>query len=337
MNKQTKDIKNYNAWLHWNILSECNMCCEYCLSSSCRQNAIKKGKAKREAIRKDFGIFIVVKKIRKALFMSIPSVVRALKFRMYGGRGKIRPIDIPALMRALAKTKKTFKISFTGGEPFLIPNFVNAMQELSKKHYIHVITNLVTGDIKGFAERINPERVLSIHASLHIKELERLRIVDKFIGNFLLCRRKGFNINAFEIAYPPLLSEVEKYRFFFRKKGIDIYFSPFIGVYNGRCYPASYTAWEREVFGITKSDVIPYHQKGKICNAGYNVGVVSPTGDISVCSQIGEKIGNIYEKIQFRSELTICPYDNCDCPLNFIDRYLFEKALEDKKVSFRRL
>jgi organic radical activating enzyme len=65
-----------------------------------------------------------------------------------------RTIDIPVLLRTLDATGKIFKIGFSGGEPFLVPNIIDACVALMEKHYIELNTNLTSLKIKEFAERI---------------------------------------------------------------------------------------------------------------------------------------------------------------------------------------
>ena len=105
---------------------------------------------------------------------------------------ELSEINIPALMKTLDAVKKVFKMSFTGGgEPFLVPNIVEACVELTKKHYVSFSSNLTSGKIPDFCKRVSPKYVLYIIASLHIKELERLDLMDRYVSNFLLCKKKG--------------------------------------------------------------------------------------------------------------------------------------------------
>lgn len=247
-------------------------------------------------------------------------------------RIKPKKIDISAFIKTLHKTNKTFMVGFTGiGEPFLIPNLIEAVKKITLKHYVIINTNLTSLKIKDFAQKINPKKVLWIRASLHIKELERHNLTDRFVDNFLFCKRNGFNIHAGAVAYPPLAREVKKYKYFFKKKGIRLDFDPFIGIYNDKHYPDSYTRKELSIFGFTDSGMKYYHTKGRICNAGYNAGVVDPNGDIRTCSHIHENIGNIYKKINFKKKLLKCPMDFCECPLSVYNKSLFEKALREEK------
>jgi len=282
----------YDAWLNWNIASKCNLDCVYCFHNLAKQEN-KKTPPPPPVFSKESAL-----------------------------------INIPALIKTLDKTKKIFRIGFTGdGEPFLVPNIIEACVQITKRHFVSFTTNLTTSNIKEFAEKIKPEKTLVIAAAVHIKELERLNLLDRYVNNFIICQKKGFHIVAVVVAYPPLFNEVEKYRQFFREKGITIKFIPFFGAYKGKSYPSSYTPEELRVFNVDPLLIKQFHQQGKLCNAGYNAGVVSSIGIIRPCQKIHEEIGNIYNNIEFKDELITCPFSFCECPLKLWDSYLFERAI----------
>ncbi len=238
-------------------------------------------------------------------------------------------INISALKNTLNDSNKIYRITFSGGEPLLVPNIVELCSELTKKHFIGLTTNLTSKKVKDFAEKINPERVLSIVASCHIKELERLNLLSRYIDNFLLCKNRGFTIWAIEVGYPPLLKEVDKYKKYFLEKGIDLTFCPYMGTYKGKIYPDSYSENEVKILGLREKDINRFYQYGKLCNAGYNVGIINPNGDITYCSFINKSLGNIYEGIKFNDKLIRCPFKFCNCPVNMYDPYLFRKAISE--------
>jgi len=248
--------------------------------------------------------------------------------------GELFTIDIPVLINTLHKTNKTFKISFVGGEPFLVPNIVEVCSKITQRHYIAFNTNLTSANIKEFTDKIDPDRVIYILASLHIKELEKRHLLNKYIDHFLLCKEKGFVIDAVEIAHPSLLSQAEQYKYFFRRHKINIVFTHYIGDYNGKKYPESYTTEELSIFDLKQENIERHNQAGKDCNAGYNVAVVCQNGDVFPCHHIREKLGNVYEDIIFKDKLMTCPIQFCECPLKSYDENLFEKA---KKENTRAL
>jgi MoaA/NifB/PqqE/SkfB family radical SAM enzyme len=241
-------------------------------------------------------------------------------------------IDIAATIKTLNNSNRTFLIGLTGGgEPFLAKNFLELSTEITQNHYLLLTTNLISPKVKKFAERIDPAKVTCLVASLHIKELERIGLVERYIEHFLFCKEKGFNIVAQEVGHPGLLPEVERYKEFFKNRGISITFNPFIGEYNGKIYPGAYAMEEIKLFGFT-DDVLNRNHKGKACNAGYNVGVVDcGTGNIHPCySLLDEQIGNIYKEIHFNNHLLFCPFESCDCPFYAYYPGLLEKALKQQ-------
>ncbi len=243
---------------------------------------------------------------------------------------KVHSIKIEKLIQTLNKTKKTFRISFTGGEPTIIPNFVEACQAITEKHYISFNSNLISKNIKQFAEIINPNRVLHIHGSFHYDELVDKNSMERFIGNFNLLKNGGFNIYAEAVAYPKMKNKLEVITKIANENFSDLTFAPFYGDYNGQTFPESYTPEELELFGINQNEISFFTQKGALCNAGNNVAVVFSNGNVYPCHQIKTKIGNIYEGIKFSDELVRCPSKKCGCPLNKYDEYLFQKGINSE-------
>ena len=309
----------YDAWLQWNVISECNLKCVYCFSRvKGRSNEPVSGTDLRSSL---------FKKLVTASETSIPAVMQKIRIRLCERNKTIAPVYISALIKALEKTGKVFRIGFTGGEPFLIPNLVEACVELTKKHFISLNTNFITGRTAEFAGKISPQRVVKITASLHIKELERLGLLGKYTDLYHLYLEKGFRIYAQEVAYPALLGEAEGYKKYFHEKGVELKFYPFQGYYDGRLYPESYTSAELRSFSLDRSCLDGFNSKGKVCNTGYNAGVVSPAGDISPCYQRSRDIGNIYGAIRFEDKLTTCPFSFCTCPFHALDSGLLLKPL----------
>ncbi|MCX5714801.1 MAG: hypothetical protein NT033_08395 [Candidatus Omnitrophica bacterium] len=319
-----KESKLYDAWIMWSINKKCNFRCVYCLAQS-RVNdfLFEKNSHQGFAFLVKKQIFEIRRKIKKLFRIGLPATLRIILPR----RGAI---DIHALRKVLNKTNRIYRFDLTGGEPFLVPNIIDTCDEITKKHFLLISTNLTSNKIKDFVQKICPERVVGINASCHIKELERLNLLDKYVDNFHLCKGKGFNIAVTERAYPPLLGEVEKYKKFFERKGIELKFDQFSGKYNGRLYPESYTDEEIKIFGLEEASAMEiFHSKGKICNAGYNVCVAFPGGDVRPCFLLYENLGNLYDGIKFKEKLTRCPNELCACPLGYYNSYLFERALAE--------
>jgi len=90
------DIFNYDALLQWDVTNACFFSCEYCF-------------------------YVGVKIYKPGRFPFSPA--KKVDMRKFS---KISKIKIKKLLKTIRRTKKTFLLAFTGGEPFMIPNFVPA-------------------------------------------------------------------------------------------------------------------------------------------------------------------------------------------------------------------
>jgi MoaA/NifB/PqqE/SkfB family radical SAM enzyme len=246
---------------------------------------------------------------------------------------KMPPVDVPALLKALENTGKVFRVTFTGGgEPLLIPNIVEAARALAEKHYLSFNTNLTSPRFKDLVKEV-PREKLFIHASFHTRELERKKLMGRFIENFRFGQERGIEIYAQEVAHPSLLPDVEHYRGMLRDNGIVLSFGPFHGEYQGRTYPASYTEEEIQGFNLGRKGAkgAQFSQKGNLCNAGYNAVSANGDGQLTPCRDVRENLGNMFGEIRFQPEVRRCPVDACTCPVNFYDEPLFKLALSERK------
>lgn len=242
---------------------------------------------------------------------------------------KVNSIDIEKLMNTLDKTGKIFRISFTGGEPTMIPNFIEAVKVITDKHFVSFNTNLIAKNLLGIIDNVDPRKILHIHASLHYDELIKKNLLDIYINNFKLLRKNKFNIYAEVVAYPPSINRFSELESIMKEVELDFEYAPFYGKFEEEVYPESYTESELRLYNIPNEAINCYSQKGELCNAGYNAAVVFSNGNVYPCHQIKEKIGNIYKQINFSKSLVKCPSKRCGCPLNKYDEYLFEKSIDE--------
>jgi len=243
-------------------------------------------------------------------------------------RAEIPTIDIDKLLHSLKVINRTCRFVFTGGEPFLVPNFVEACTVLSKEHYLLVISNFTSNKVKEFADKISPEKA-AILGSLHIKELERTKLLDRFIENYFYLQARGFSLTLQAVAYPELLSEAVGYKKFFADKGIFFDFVPFSGFCNDKEYPKAYKSRDIKTFGIKDVFLKRYKRKPGLCNAGYNSFVITPNGDVNNCFGLMNKCGHIYDQVPTFRELTKCNHKVCECCTSLIDKPLFELAVSE--------
>lgn len=238
-------------------------------------------------------------------------------------------IDLERLKSNFKEIDVPLQISFVGGgEPFLVPNLIETCEFLTKKHQIAFVTNLTIPNVKELVGRIDPAKVTYILASFHIEALEKQGLIERYIEHYTYLRENGFTIQAQAVAYPGILDKCRRYREEFSKAGLDLVFTPFNGEFEGRTYPFEYSKEELDEFGIDPSQIELSKTKGKLCNAGFNVAVIHPMGDIISCDPCKQWLGNIYDNFAFEYTLKRCAKESCHCPMYVHDQDLFDRALE---------
>lgn len=183
----------------------------------------------------------------------------------FGGLESAAPVNIAALLKNL--NGAFYRIGFSGGEPFVVPNFVETCGEVTKDHVISINSNFTHRRVQDFIQKISPERVVEITASLHYTELEYRGLFERYISNFIEARNKGFEIRCEQPAFPPLSLKVDEIRYKLEREGIEIRFVPFnLGEFRQK-----------------------YSFQGDPCNAGYNACIVTTNGDMFRCSDVHQK------------------------------------------------
>jgi organic radical activating enzyme len=241
-----------------------------------------------------------------------------------------KKIPIRQVLQTLNNLQKKIHLTLSGGEPFLVPNLTDFIIQLTQAgHFVSIITNLTSPQIKKFIQtipkQIAPEKIIFILASFHFRELSKKKLIPDFFHTIKEIKQKGVIISVQEVAHPMLLNSVKTIKQIFQEQNVDMTFAPFNGFYQGKTYPKSFTDEELEIFQISRSETLYHDSYGLKCNAGSNVAVVHPYGDVYPCFQVTDKkLGNIYSKIQFNPEYLSCPVKQCKCPLFKFSDFLYQ-------------
>lgn len=227
-------------------------------------------------------------------------------------------------------------IEIAGGEPFIYPNFVSLIKEISKMHSSLITTNLST-NIDEFVEQVDSSRV-KIGITFH----PVFANLDEFIRKAQLLKEHGFTNKVTYLAYPPQINSIDYFRKRFKESGLTIVITTFWGKYNGVSYPKGYTQQEIEIIknDIGKRNKEEYQLKskevkGKLCRAGYTYAVIKPYGTAIRCggSSVYEEIGNFFDKdFQFLDRPMPCNGEICRC--NEWAFLLEEKNEDEKEADF---
>jgi MoaA/NifB/PqqE/SkfB family radical SAM enzyme len=240
-------------------------------------------------------------------------------YREHPGCGRYSPQHIA---QSFDRTGRSWWISMTGGEPFLYPGFVQLCRELTRNHFLTIFTNLSTTNVLQFAESIDPRRVYSLNASLHIVERERRRRLDQFIAYALHFQKKGFRVRVDYVAYPPLFDRLEHDLRMLTARGIEhVSLQAFQGVYRSRLYPSGYSRQEREVFRSLSTDdretdlIERTHSFfGQPCRGGQEFFYMNIGGEMRRCPEASRSYGNFFAgRYRLDERPRPCPYPLCLC------------------------
>ena len=262
----------------------------------------------------------------------------------------MRPPDLAEYEKVATffdNSQLTWLLHITGGEPFLISNFIRLCEALTRHHFISVNTNLSLNRINDFIKYISPNRTSFINCSIHIEERERRNKVDEFIQRVGLLEKAGFRTLASYVCYPNLLNRLQQDYDHFFEKGIVLIPKMLQGIHEGKEYPTAYTLEQRKIFlGVSlkaQSDWLELHKdnqefptinmfkdrdfvlnglpdyRGKMCNAGYKFVRIRENGDIRRCGP-ADTLGNIFTgEFQRRKGLSVCK--EIECPY-FCEKYV---------------
>lgn len=185
-----------------------------------------------------------------------------------GKKSELKPIDIIRISESLNCLRGEWHFIINGGEPFLEKNFTEICREITKKHYISIITNLSTENVFDFADHIDPGKCRFIHASVHITERKkRDPKLSLFIEKMIYLQDKGFNITAFYVTHPLLFERIKSDIAYLKSNGIQrTSIKIFTGMYNGKYYPSSFNSEQKEFLEGMEAE----YPELEILNKSYN-------------------------------------------------------------------
>lgn len=217
-------------------------------------------------------------------------------------------------------------IRFSGGEPFIYPNFLDLIAILSEKHTVDVTTNL-TFDMNLFLERVKPDGI-TLSASFHPEFVG----IDEFLDKVLLLNKKEFPTSVAYVAYPPHLADLERYKSTAERRGVLFKIIPFIGEFEGKKYPDNYDSEQKKLLEEAAVNTENQSQKElnaqwfnqntdkksmqeKLCRMGQMYAKILPSGEVTRCCHYkSDKLGSIFDK-EFRllDEPAVCKTESCPC------------------------
>lgn len=231
-------------------------------------------------------------------------------------------------------------VRMTGGEPTIIPRFIDLTAAMSQWHGISFDTNLSWDmeQLREFCDRM-PTRDVSLDISFH----PHAAGVESIIEKASLLRDRGFQYLCRLVAFPPLLPQAEGFRRRFHDAGVKFILMPFQGVYQGRRYPDAYTEEERRLMaGIAQPfregpradpeqsfyvehilEMNTRSPQGKLCRSGQVYCRVMHDGAAYRCqpyeSRGWEPLGNLLDgTFALRAAPTVCRSTWCEFEYKYL-------------------
>jgi MoaA/NifB/PqqE/SkfB family radical SAM enzyme len=255
-------------------------------------------------------------------------------------------------MDRVDRLDKTILATLTGGEVFLIKNFIEFVEVFTKKHIVRVDTNLsLEKECLQFIERIDPARVYEISFSVHAGERERRGI--KLDDVSLLAKKfndRGFRIVGNYVAFPPHLKRLRDDIKIFQDNGIEILPSLYVGRFDGKEYPVykgRYGYSDDELDLILEynkhAKVTLEHEKGQCCQAGISSFYINPDYQVYPCNTINTKLGSFWGEWKKLPKVLQCQEEFCYSPFytkgfksnpdDSMPKSLLQKAIKERGIA----
>lgn len=196
-------------------------------------------------------------------------------------RSKFKELSGEQWVKALnrLKSRPDLPITFSGGEPFLHPDFIYILNNLKTDLKIDILTNLNWGEagIQKFIREVNPERIkrdapyASIRVSYHP---EQMGDGAKLVESVKKLQDAGFSIGIWSVLYPnpEQLSAINQMQFLCKKHGIDFRLKEYTGRYKGELY-GNYSKYPGAIFN---NDL-------KKCQCKTSELLIGPNGNVYKC------------------------------------------------------
>ena len=311
-------------------------------------NNIDKMQIKEKVIKAPFdsyfGAFLTLDCSLKCSYcvqrISLPNQAVA-HYPVVGARGWVE-----ALNSITGRTKKRFlrrakkkKISITGGEPTLHPDFVYIINNLDHNWNITITSNFTSPffNSSSLLKKMKKRSKLRFNGSFHFLYVP----IEKFIENTLRIKKAGISVHTlFIVNHPAHIKEIQHYKMRLLEIHPLVKLQRFLGYYNGELYP-SQSGSGHDIECEQQDGILNYRdykegfsqrsRQSIYCRT--NKLLFAPNGDIYNChyklyTGHNDKIGNLFNG----DREIVLPADYFLC-----HDYGFCNPCDSELHSFRRL
>jgi organic radical activating enzyme len=203
-----------------------------------------------------------------------------------------------------------------GGEPTVHPQFPELLRICSR----HGAVSFPTNNSQNPARWLPREtaRRIYIRSALHPESEPNL---DRYVNNAQYLIDAGCEFQSLYIAHPTRIAKIPEYRELFSRHGLPFTPVAFIGQYEGRSYPHSYSEEEKRLVGLEEESRYWLHKiephttrirnfRGIPCIAGFRSIYIKCDGSLRRCMYDEERI--LKAPLQASEP---CGVSNCGCGL----------------------
>lgn len=194
-------------------------------------------------------------------------------------RNKFKEISGEQWVGALNRiaSRENLPVTFSGGEPFLHPDFIYILNNLKPELKIDILTNLYQDSlVDAFLEKVDPKKITrkapyaSIRVSYHPEEMDP----EKLIKNVVKLKNAGFSVGIWSVLYPgpEQLSAINLMQFRCLEAGIEFRLKEYTGTYEQKAY-GDYSKFPGSTFS----------EKLKNCLCKTSELLIGPDGNVYRC------------------------------------------------------
>lgn len=188
------------------------------------------------------------------------------------------------------------RLAITGGEPLLVPNFIELCHKLGEFAIIELQTNF-TIKIREFIDTVKPECIERFLTTYHPKQRNEPFTKQRFIDDVLYARKQGHRVDVFFVDYPEYTVD---YYMEECKRLFDAGIVPMRKRYNGDFKGDQYVGDAKVFTGIK-------------CNAGHKFFAMWENFDMTLCDTGREPLGNLLTGYKLNDGPITCPVNFCGC------------------------
>jgi MoaA/NifB/PqqE/SkfB family radical SAM enzyme len=215
--------------------------------------------------------------------------------------------DLPYTIWVEAWNKlKPETLDITGGEPFVVSDFVQLLEMLDPAIKIAITTN-TKADLTEFILKIKPDKVISMTLSAHPSTMNS----ELFLGKVLMLKNRGFNITVNFVGYPEQMWLIPAYKQRFESMGIRFHIDTF--VYNDLTtfkYSDLELSFLKNYIMSDRNNLLDSKEAPASCSAGQNHIQVYPDGTAFACMRDflidAKPLGNILTGLELANDLRYC-------------------------------